>query len=232
MDEASKSYMDNIDHQDLYSSSIPWANEYDIGEEVELSKIFDMTQEHHVDTTIISQLPNVVFEEKQPMTTTNTSSNSSSDKNSSRITYPIILDDDDDYSLSYIYSLGLKNVSMLQEDGGTSTNVINQENPETTNYMIFQQPLPKIPILEKFEREASLKSMFIIDQPLRTSMDSWKEEENHKTKDMSHILTLEKLESHFIKSKLIVGQENGILCSLDNEFPQSIRFNLLSLFFF
>uniref|UniRef100_A0A3Q7EFR0 Uncharacterized protein n=1 Tax=Solanum lycopersicum TaxID=4081 RepID=A0A3Q7EFR0_SOLLC len=128
MDEASKSYMDNIDHQDLYSSSIPWANEYDIGEEVELSKIFDMTQEHHVDTTIISQLPNVVSEEKQPMTTTNNSSNSSSDKNSSRITYPIILDDDDDYSLSYIYSLGLKNVSMLQEDGGTSNNVINQEN--------------------------------------------------------------------------------------------------------
>ncbi|KAG5632901.1 hypothetical protein H5410_004618 [Solanum commersonii] len=38
---------------------------------------------------------------------------------------------------------------------------------------------------------------------------------------MSHILTLEKLESHFIKSKLMVGQENGILSSLDNEFPQS-----------
>uniref|UniRef100_K4AWN5 Uncharacterized protein n=1 Tax=Solanum lycopersicum TaxID=4081 RepID=K4AWN5_SOLLC len=220
MDEAPKSYMANIDHQDLYSSSIPWANAYDIGEEVELSKIFDMTQKHHVNTTIISQLPNVVSEEKQPMTTMNTSSNSSSDKNSSRITYPIILDNDDDYSLSYIYSSGLKNV--LQEDGGTSTNVINQENPETTNDMIFQQPLPKIPILEKFEREASLKSMFIIDKPLRTSMDSWKEEEIHKTKDMSHILTLEKLESHFIKSRLMVGQENGILCSLDNEFPQSI----------
>ena len=117
--------MDNIDHQDLYSSSIPWANEYDIGEEVELSKIFDMTQEHHVDTTIISQLPNVVPEEQQPMTTTNISSNSSSDKNSSRRTYPIILDENDNYSLSYIYSMRLKNVSMLQEDGGTSTYAIN-----------------------------------------------------------------------------------------------------------
>ncbi|TMW82939.1 hypothetical protein EJD97_003786 [Solanum chilense] len=172
---------------------IPWVNEYDIGEEVELSKIFDMTQEHHMDTTIISQLPDVVPEEKQPMTTTNTSSNSSSDKNSSRITYPIMLDDDDDdYSLSYIYSMGLKNVSMLQEDGGTSTNVINQENPEiyipmpivmekqgeTTNDMILQQPLRKIPILEEFKIEESLK-------------------------------------------KLVVGQENGILSSLDNEFPQS-----------
>ncbi|TMW83119.1 hypothetical protein EJD97_002870, partial [Solanum chilense] len=130
MDEAPKSYMDNIDHRDLCSSTIPWANEFVIGEEVELSKIFDMTQEHHVDTTIISQLPDVVPEEKQPMTTTNTSSNSSSDKNSSRITCPVILDDDDDdYSLSYIYSMGCKNVSMLQEDGGTSTTVINQENP-------------------------------------------------------------------------------------------------------
>ncbi|TMW90272.1 hypothetical protein EJD97_015981, partial [Solanum chilense] len=130
MDEAPKSYMDNIDHRDLYSLTIPWANEFDFGEEVELSKIFDMTQEHHVDTTIISQLPNVVPDEKQPMTTTNTSCNSSSDKNSSWITYPIILDDDDDYSLSYIYSMGLKNVSMLQEDGGTSsTNAINKENP-------------------------------------------------------------------------------------------------------
>ena len=38
MDEASKSYMDNIDHRDLCSSTIPWANEFDIGEEVELSK--------------------------------------------------------------------------------------------------------------------------------------------------------------------------------------------------
>ncbi|KAH0781888.1 hypothetical protein KY290_001486 [Solanum tuberosum] len=234
MDEAPNSYMNIIDHQDLYSSTIPCANEFVFGEEAELSKIFDMTQEHHVNTTIISELPNVVPEEKQSMTTTNISSNSSSDKNSSRITYPITLDDDDDYSLSYIYSMGLKNVSMLQEDGGTSTNAINPETfipmpivmekqGETTNDMILQKPLPKIPILEKFEREASLKSKFIIDQPLRTSTDFWKEEENHKTNDMSHILTLEKLESHFIKSKLMVGQENGILSSLDNEFPQSTR---------
>ncbi|KAH0730483.1 hypothetical protein KY289_001671 [Solanum tuberosum] len=237
MDEAPNNYMNIIDDQDLYSSTIPWANEFDFGEEVDLSKIFDMTQEDHVNTTIISELPNVVPKEKQPMTTTNISSNSSSDKNSLRITYPIILDDDDDYSLSYIYSMGSKNVSMLKEDGGTSTNVINQENPktfipvpivmerqgETKNDMILQQTLPKIPILEKFEREASLTSKFCIDQPLRTSTDSWKEEENHKTNDMSHILTLEKLESHFIKSKLMVGQENGILSSLDNEFPQSTR---------
>ncbi|KAH0725652.1 hypothetical protein KY284_001517 [Solanum tuberosum] len=171
-----------------------------------------MTQEDYMNTTIISELPNVVPEEQQPITTTNISSNSSIDKNFSRIAYPITIDDDDDYSLSYIYSMGLKNVSMLQEDGGTSTNAINQENPktfilmpivmekegETTNDMILQQPLPKIPILEKFEREASWKSKFIIDQPLRTSTDSWKEEENHKTNDMSHILTLEKLENHFI----------------------------------
>jgi len=119
---------------------------------------------------------------------------------------------------------------MLQEDGGTSTNAINQENPktfipvpivmekqgETKNDMILQQTLPKIPILEKFKRKASSKSNFLIDQPLRTSTDSWKEEENHMNNDkilqrpMSHILTLEKLESHFIKSKLMVCQENGI----------------------
>ena len=84
---------------------IPWDNEFDFGEEAELSNIFDMTQEHHVDTTIISQLPNVVPEEQQTMTTTNISSNSTSNKNSSRIIYPIILDDNDDYSLSYIYSV-------------------------------------------------------------------------------------------------------------------------------
>ncbi|KAK4737657.1 hypothetical protein R3W88_001354 [Solanum pinnatisectum] len=198
MDEAPNSCIDIIDDQDLYSSTITWANEFDFGDEAELSKIFDMTQEHHVN-------------EQQPMTTTNISSNSSTDKNFSSIAYPITLDDDDDYSLSYIYSMGSKNVSMLQEDGGTS---------ETTNDMILQQTLPKIPILEKFEREASLKSKFLIDQPLRTSTDSWKEEESHK---MSHILTLEKLESHLIKSKFMVGQENGILSSLDNEFPQSTR---------
>ncbi|KAH0765505.1 hypothetical protein KY285_001376 [Solanum tuberosum] len=119
---------------------------------------------------------------------------------------------------------------MLQEDGGTSTNAINQENPktfipmpivmekqgETTNDMILQQTLPKIPISEKFKREASSKSKFLIDQPLRTSIDSWKEEENHMTNDkilqrpMSHILTSEKLESHFIKSKLMVCQENVV----------------------
>ncbi|KAH0730482.1 hypothetical protein KY289_001670 [Solanum tuberosum] len=188
-----------------------------------------MTQEDDVNTTIISELPNVVPEGQQLMTTTNISRNTSTNKNFSRISYPITIDDDDDYSLSYIYSMGSKNVSMLKEDGGTSTNVINQENPKTfipmpivmdkqgeiTNDMIFQQTLPKIPNLEKVEREASLKSKFLIDQPLRTSTDSWKEEESH---NMSHILTLEELESHFIKSKLMVGQENGILSSLDNEF--------------
>ncbi|KAG5632895.1 hypothetical protein H5410_004612 [Solanum commersonii] len=128
---APNSYMNIIDHQDLYSSTIPRANEFDFGEEAELSKIFDITLEHHVNTTIISKLPNIVPEEQQLMTTTNISSNSSSDKNSLRITYPIILDDDDDYSLLYIYSAGLKNVSMLREDGVTSPNVINQENPKT-----------------------------------------------------------------------------------------------------
>ncbi|WMV10041.1 hypothetical protein MTR67_003426 [Solanum verrucosum] len=142
-----------------------------------LTKIFDMTQEDYMNTTIILELPNVVPEEQQPMTTTNISSNSSTDKNFSRIAYPITIDDDDDYSLSYIYSMGSKNVSMLKEDRGTSTNAINQENPktfipmpivmkkqgETTNDMILQQPLSKIPILEKFEREASLKSKFIIE---------------------------------------------------------------------
>uniref|UniRef100_M1DUH6 Uncharacterized protein n=1 Tax=Solanum tuberosum TaxID=4113 RepID=M1DUH6_SOLTU len=129
MDEAPNSYMDNIDHRDLYSSTIPWANEFDFVEEAELSKIFDMTQEHHVNTTIISELLNVVPEEQQPMTATNISSNSSTDTNFLRIAYPITIDDDDDYSLSYIYSMGLKNVSMLQEDGGTNTNALNQENP-------------------------------------------------------------------------------------------------------
>ena len=83
---------------------------------------------------------------------------------------------------------------MFQEDGGASTNAINQENTktfipmpvvmenqgETTNDMILQQPLPEILILEKFEREASLKSKFIIYQPLRTSIDSLKEGENHR----------------------------------------------------
>jgi len=74
-----------------------------------------MTQEDYMNTTIISELPNVVPKEKQPMTTTNISSNSSSDKNSLRITYPIILDDDDDYSLSYIYSMGLKMFSCCKK---------------------------------------------------------------------------------------------------------------------
>ncbi|KAH0781890.1 hypothetical protein KY290_001488 [Solanum tuberosum] len=212
MDEAPNNYVNIIDEQDLFLSTIPWANEFDFGEEAELTKLFDMTQEDYMNTTIISELPNVVPEEQQPMTTTNIFSNSSTDKNFSRIAYPITIDDYDDYSLSDIYSMGSKNVSMLKEDGGTSTNAINQENPktfipmpivmekqgETTNDTILQQPLPKIPTLEKFEREASLKSKFISDKPLRTSTDSWKEEENHKTNDMSHILTLEKLESHFI----------------------------------
>uniref|UniRef100_M1CES2 Uncharacterized protein n=1 Tax=Solanum tuberosum TaxID=4113 RepID=M1CES2_SOLTU len=223
MDEAPNSYMDS---DNLYSSTIPWANEFDFGEEVELSKIFDMPQEQHLNT---SELPKVV-----PTNTTNISSHSSTDKNSSRITYPITLDDDDDYSLSYIYSMGLKN----QENPKTfiPIPIVMEKQGETTNDMILQQPLPKIPILEKFERESSLKSKFTTNQPMRTSTDSWKDLENNKTNDMilqqpmSHILTLEKLESHLIKSKLMVGQENGIssggygvLSSLDNEFPQNTR---------
>ncbi|KAH0680925.1 hypothetical protein KY285_021879 [Solanum tuberosum] len=225
MDEAPNSYMDS---DNLYSSTIPWANEFDFGEEVELSKIFDMPQEQHLNT---SELPKVV-----PTNTTNISSHSSTDKNSSRITYPITLDDDDDYSLSYIYSMGLKN----QENPKTfiPIPIVMEKQGETTNDMILEQPLPKIPILEKFERESSLKSKFTTNQPMRTSTDSLKEQENHKTnhmilqRPMSHILTLEKLESHLIKSKLMVGQENGIssggygvLSSLDNEFPQNTSSN-------
>ena len=71
--------------------------------------------------------------------------------------------------------------------------IVMEKQDETKNDIILQQPLPKIPILEKFKRETSLKSKFIIDQSLRTSIDSWKEGENHKTNYMSHILTLEKL---------------------------------------
>ncbi|KAK4710649.1 hypothetical protein R3W88_005162 [Solanum pinnatisectum] len=197
MDEAPNSSMDS---DNLYSSTIPWANEFDFGEEVELSKIFDMPQEQRLNT---SELPKVV-----PTNTTNISGHSSTDKNTSRITYPITLDDDDDYSLSYIYSMGLK----------------NEENPKTFI------PIPIV--MEK--QESSLKSKFTTNQPMRTSTDSWKEQENNKTNDMilqqpmSLILTLEKLESHLIKSKLMVGQENGIssggygiLSSFDNEFPQN-----------
>uniref|UniRef100_M1CES5 Uncharacterized protein n=1 Tax=Solanum tuberosum TaxID=4113 RepID=M1CES5_SOLTU len=35
--------------------------------------------------------------------------------------------------------------------------------------------------------------------------------------------TSEKLQNHSIKSKLMVGQQNGILSSLDSEFPQNTR---------
>ena len=61
------------------------------------------------------------------------------------------------------------------------------------------------------KRESSLKSKFTTNQPMRT--DSCKEHENNKTNNMSHILTLEKLNGHLIKSKLMVGQENGISSS-------------------
>ncbi|WMV15333.1 hypothetical protein MTR67_008718, partial [Solanum verrucosum] len=227
--------MDSDNQDYLYSSTRPWANKFDFGEEVELSKIFDMPKEQHLNTNIIpstSELPNVV-----PTNTTNISSHSPMDKNSSRITYPITLDDDDDYSLSYIYSMGLKN----EENTKTliPIPIVMEKQGETTNDMILQQLLPKIPILEKLERESSLKSNFTTNQPLRIiSIDSWKEQKNNKTNDMilqrpmSHILTLEKLESHLIKSKLMVGQENGIssggygvLSSLDNEFPQNTSSN-------
>ncbi|TMW91583.1 hypothetical protein EJD97_014140, partial [Solanum chilense] len=197
MDKAPKSYMDS---DNLYSSTIPWANEFDYGEEVELSKILDMPQEHHANT---SELPNVV-----PTNTTNISSHSSMDKNSSRITYPITLDDDDDYSLSYIYSVGLKNEENPKNFIPIPI-VMEKQGDQTTNDMILQQPLPKIPIMERLERESSLKSKFTTNHPMRTSTDSCKEQEKNKTNDMSHIPTLEKLKSHLIKSKLMVGQENG-----------------------
>lgn len=346
MDEAPNNYTD-IYNQSHYSSTIPWANKFNFDEEADLSKIFEFDEEtdlskiffsqeqpipntsignsspkHHQNFDNVSVLPNVVPKEQQPMTTTNISSYSSTDKNSSRITYPVTtLDDDDDYSLSYMYSMGLNNVSMLQKEGETGNmnsinDGINIENPKTfipmpivmekqgdtsnisrrrddeeipkSNGMLLQQPLPKIPILEKLEREASLKSKFIIDQSLmRTSIESWKGQENPKAKDphmpnsqrdfmkptchsnfgifmnhpgehenpktngmilqrpMSHILTLEKLESHFMKSKLMVDKKNeifkqpiigsggyGILSSLDNEFPQKTRFIFLSPFSF
>uniref|UniRef100_M1ANQ9 Uncharacterized protein n=1 Tax=Solanum tuberosum TaxID=4113 RepID=M1ANQ9_SOLTU len=210
MDKSPNSYLDSDNQDYLYSSTIPWANKFDFGEEVELSKIFDMPKEQHLNTNIIpstSELPNVV-----PTNTTNISSHSPMDKNSSRITYPITLDDNDDYSLSYIYSMGLKN----EENPKTfiPIPIVMEKQGETTNDMILQQPLPKIPILEKLERESSLKSNYTTNQPLRIiSIDSWKEQENDKTNDMilqrpmSHILTLEKLESHLIKSK--VGQNSS-----------------------
>ncbi|WMV15330.1 hypothetical protein MTR67_008715 [Solanum verrucosum] len=229
MDKSPSSYMDSDNQDYLDSSTLPWANKFDFGEEVDLSKIFDMPQEQHLNTNIIpstSELPNVV-----PTNTTNISSHSSTDKNSSRITYPITLDDDDDYSLSYIYSMGLKNQE-INPKTFIPIPIVMEKQGETTNDMILQQPLPKIPILDKFERESSLKLKFTTNQPT----DSWKEQENNKTNDMilqrpmSHILTLEKLESHLIKSKLMVGQENGISSggygvssSLDNEFPQNTR---------
>ena len=87
--------------------------------------------------------------------------------------------------------------------------VMEKQGDQTTNDMILQQPLPKIPIMERLERESSLKSKFTTNHPMRTSTDSCKEQEKNKTNDMSHILTLEKLKSHLIKSKLMVGQENG-----------------------
>lgn len=63
------------------------------------------------------------------------------------------------------------------------------------------------------KRESSLKSKFKTNQPIRT--DSCKEHENNKTNNVSHILTPEKLKSHLIKFKLMVGQENGIAVAME-----------------
>ncbi|KAG5621889.1 hypothetical protein H5410_007107 [Solanum commersonii] len=106
MDEVPNNYID-IDNQDLYSSTIPWDNEFDFGEEAGLSKIFDLTQEHPMNTNIIpsTSIQNSQDISELAMTTTNISGYSSTDKNSSKITYPITVDD---YSLSYIYFMACK----------------------------------------------------------------------------------------------------------------------------
>ncbi|WMV15329.1 hypothetical protein MTR67_008714 [Solanum verrucosum] len=145
MDEFPNNYID-IDNQNLYSSTIPWDNEFDFGEEAGLSKIFDLTQAQPMNTNVIpsTSIQNSEDISELAMTTTNISGYSSTDKNSSKITYPITVDE---YSLSYIYFMGCK------------------DN------------------------------------------------------------TSEKLQNHSIKSKLMVEQQNGILSSLDNEFPQNTSRN-------
>ncbi|MCD7461568.1 hypothetical protein HAX54_046485 [Datura stramonium] len=215
------------DNQDLYSSTIPRGFDFDEG--VDLLTICNFLQENSMNNNIIpstsiendspkphkkfeniSELPSGILKEEQPMTTTNISSSSSTKKNSSRITFQITLDEDDDYSLSYIFSEGVKHISMLQEEGETrkinTSEGRNQENPKINN--IFHMPISKekqdvitnissrreqenhrindmIPVLEKLERESSMKSEFTFDHTLDILTSMWNEKNNPKANDPS-----------------------------------------------
>lgn len=126
---------------------------------------------HHQNFEDVLELFNIFPKEQQPLTTANIPS------------YSSVLDEDEYYSLSYIYSKGVNNVSILQVEGGTSKNSfsdgINQENPKTV--------IPPPIVMKKQDNN-------MINISRRT------DQENPKTNDMileqllPKILILEKLE--------------------------------------
>ncbi|XP_060170725.1 uncharacterized protein LOC132601669 [Lycium barbarum] len=175
----------------------------------------------------MSQLPNDFFLKEKPLTTNTIPSSSSTeegDKNSSsRTTYQNTLDKDDNYSLFYIYSMG---VTMLRQEGGRrkedpipiegDINISSRREQDNsrTNAMILQQPMLKIPVLEKLEKE-SMKQKLTVDHPLVISTNTRKEKENSQTNDLmilkppiSRTPCLENLETDSMKPKFTIDDHS------------------------
>ncbi|OIT33460.1 hypothetical protein A4A49_17069 [Nicotiana attenuata] len=176
-------------------------NLFDFTEDVDMSELFDLLEYQPPATNNIpgSLIENAVPNHQNPIEIGGPSDHQNT------------LEVQDDYSLSYICSMGTKNVALLQEEGGEIINNgdgIEQENPKT-NDLTTNQPMPKTPILEEHENPRT--NDLITNQPM-PKIPTLEEQENPRTnamilqQPMPRIPSLEELENDFIASRM--EQEN------------------------
>ncbi|OIT04315.1 hypothetical protein A4A49_05454 [Nicotiana attenuata] len=138
-----------------FSSTMPMDNLFDFTEDVDMSVLFDLLEyQPPTNNTPSSLMENVVPNHQNPIEIGGPSDNQNT------------LEVQDDYSLSYIFSMGTKNVALLQEEGGEITSNgdgIEQENPKT-NDLTTNQPMPKTPIL--VEQENPRTNDLMTNQPM------------------------------------------------------------------
>nr|XP_009798999.1 PREDICTED: uncharacterized protein LOC104245130 [Nicotiana sylvestris] len=178
-----------------FSSTMPMDNLFEFTEDIDMSELFDLLEyQPPTNNTPSSLMENVVPNHQNPIEIGAPSDHQNT------------LEVQDDYSLSYICSMGTKNVALLQEKGGEITNNgdgIEQENPRTndlipnqstpnvpildeqenpsTNAMILQQPMPRTRFLE--EQENPSTNAMILQQPM-PSTPILEEQESSKTTDL------------------------------------------------
>nr|XP_033512304.1 uncharacterized protein LOC117276990 isoform X2 [Nicotiana tomentosiformis] len=155
-----------------FSSTVPLDNLFDFAEDIDMSELFDLLEYQPPTNNIANSLMENAFPNHQNPIEIGAPSD-----------HPNTLEEQDDYSLSYIFSMGTKNVSLLQEEGGEITSNGDgkeQENPKT-NELITSQPMPKEPILK--EQENPKTNAMILQQPMpRTPI--LEEQQNPKTNDL------------------------------------------------